>query len=127
MSLLRSLGRLRIKASSSTPLFFCHLYCSYFLILCFKLSGNIRCDIHNSASLLFTLISSTLTVVDCKYFCNNVQHNLLAHKLMQTWTIMVFETAVNFESTLTCMFPISNENKTNPKMAMKIAKAISAT
>jgi len=27
----------------------------------------------------------------------------------------------------TCMFPISNENKTNPKMAMKIAKAISMT
>ncbi|WVZ16670.1 hypothetical protein V8G54_009652 [Vigna mungo] len=74
MSLLRSLGRLRINVSSSTPLFSCHLYCSYRLILCFRKSGSIRWDIHSSASLLLILISSTLTVVDCRYFWNNNQH-----------------------------------------------------
>lgn len=69
MSLLKSLGRLRIKLSSSTPLVSCHLYCSCRLILSLKLSGSSRWDIHCSASLLFTLISSNLVVVDCKYVC----------------------------------------------------------
>lgn len=67
MSLLRSLGRLRIKFSSSTPLVSCHLYCSYLLIRSLRSSGSNRCDIHCSASRLLTLISSNLVVVDCKY------------------------------------------------------------
>ena len=75
ISLLRSLGRLRINVSSSAPLFSCHLYCSYLLMLSFSKSGSIRWDIHSSASLLLTLISSTLTLVDCRYFCNNNQHH----------------------------------------------------
>lgn len=69
MSLLRSFGRLQIKLSSSTPLVSCHLYCSYRLIRSLKFSGSKRWDIHCSASLLFTLISSNLVVVDCKYVC----------------------------------------------------------
>ena len=69
MSLLKSLGRSRIKLSSSTPLVSCHLYCSYRLIRSLRLSGSNRWDIHCSASLLFTLISSNLVVVDCKYVC----------------------------------------------------------
>ena len=72
MSLLKSLGRLRIKLSSSTPLVSCHLYCSYRLIRSLRLSGSSRWDIHCSASLLFTLISSNLVVVDCKYVCSKI-------------------------------------------------------
>nr|GME17230.1 hypothetical protein TorRG33x02_024580 [Ipomoea batatas] len=53
-----------------------------------------RWDIHCSASILFTLISSTLTVRDCRYFC---------------------------------MLPISNENKINPMMEIRMAKRISPT
>uniref|UniRef100_A0A7C9ARD0 Uncharacterized protein n=1 Tax=Opuntia streptacantha TaxID=393608 RepID=A0A7C9ARD0_OPUST len=69
MSLLRSLGRLRITPSSSTPLVSCHLYCSYLLILFLSSSGSKRWDIHCSASCLLTLISSSRTVVACRYFC----------------------------------------------------------
>lgn len=67
MSRLRSLGRLLRRFSSSTPLVSCHLYCSYRRILFLKFSGSKRCAIHCSASLLFTLISSNLVVVDCRY------------------------------------------------------------
>jgi len=70
ISLLKSFGRSRIKLSSSTPLVSCHLYCSCRLILSLRLSGSNRWDIHCSASLLFTLISSNLVVVDCKYVCS---------------------------------------------------------
>ena len=69
MSLLRSFGRFRTRFSSSTPLVSCHLYCSYLLIRSRRLSGSKRWDIHCSASLLLTLISSNLVVVDCKYVC----------------------------------------------------------
>lgn len=69
MSLRRSFGRFRRRFSSSTPLVSCHLYCSYLLIRSLRLSGSNRWDIHCSASLLFTLISSNLVVVDCKYVC----------------------------------------------------------
>jgi hypothetical protein len=67
MSLLRSLGRLWTRVSSSTPLVSCHLYCSYRLIRSLILSGSKRWDIHCSASRLLILISSNLVVVDCKY------------------------------------------------------------
>ncbi|BAT82192.1 hypothetical protein VIGAN_03216600 [Vigna angularis var. angularis] len=42
MSLLKSLGRLRTKLSSSTPLVSCHLYCSYRLIRTRRPSGSNR-------------------------------------------------------------------------------------
>lgn len=75
ISLLKSFGRSRIKLSSSTPLVSCHLYCSCRLILSLRLSGSNRWDIHCSASLLFTLISSNLVVVDCKYVCSKKIYN----------------------------------------------------
>jgi hypothetical protein len=69
MSLRKSFGRSRTKLSSFTPLVSCHLYWSYRLIRSLRSSGSNRWDIHCSASLLFTLISSNLVCVDCKYVC----------------------------------------------------------
>lgn len=82
ISLLRSLGRLQTRFSSSTPLVSCHLYCSCRLIRSLRFSGSNRWDIHCSASRLLTLISSTLVVVDCKYVClrvTSVHQNLLIY------------------------------------------------
>lgn len=117
MSLLKSLGRLRIKLSSSTPLVSCHLYCSYRLIRSRRPSGSNRWDIHCSASLLFTLISSNLVVVDCKYVCfkpsiigdNLEEYNLitewlrfLINKLCFAWQIKTYR---NSFSTTPSLFP----------------------
>lgn len=82
MSLLKSLGRLRIKLSSSTPLVSCHLYCSCRLIRSLTLPGSNQWDIHYYASLLFILISSNLVVVDCKYICSKA--NLICQKHWRT-------------------------------------------
>lgn len=126
MSLLRSLGRFFTRLSSSTPLVSCHLYCSYLLILSFKLSGSIRWDIHCSASRLFTLISSTLTVVDCRYFyrTHNKNRGNYVFWLAKSGYFTCSNLIVHL---ITCILPMSSEKRTNPAIEMATANIISHT